>query len=144
MTPTETIKVGQLQIKYLVDGKTTGGMGVFEMTIPPDSQVPPAHKHSNNDECVYVLEGTLRYSVDGVTRDLGPGEWMFSPKNSVHQFSNPTATTARCLTVLTPDIGPGYFREVGAVLGDAGTPPDRMRLRSIMASYGLIPMRPNP
>ena len=66
----ESINVGQLSIQYLIDGTATGGMGVFELTVPANSQVPPPHSHTRNEECVYVLEGMLRYSVDGIVRDL--------------------------------------------------------------------------
>jgi uncharacterized cupin superfamily protein len=141
MKQPETIMVGHLKIDYLIDGTATGGMGVFEMTIPPESNVPPPHSHSQNDECVYVLEGILRYSVDGVTRDLRPGEWMFSPRGSVHQFTNPSGETTRVLSVMSPDIGAQYFRDVGAVI-HVGGPPDRARLHAIMSSYGLVPAAP--
>ncbi len=132
MTQLEAIKVGQLEINYLIDGTASGGMGVFELTVPPGSNVPPPHRHSKNDECIYVLAGTLRYSVDDVTRDLGPGDWMFSPRGSVHQFGNPHGEAARALTILTPDIGAQYFRDVGAVV-NAGGPPDAARLLAVMA-----------
>jgi len=66
----ELIKVGQLEIRYLVDGAERGGLGVFEMTVPAGAIVPQPHSHTDNEECVYALEGTLRYSVDGVSRDL--------------------------------------------------------------------------
>ena len=72
----ESIMVGQMSIRYLIDGSATGGMGVFELGVPPDSNVPPPHSHTANEECVYVLEGVLRYAVDNVTRDLRPGGWM--------------------------------------------------------------------
>lgn len=141
MTESEVIEVGRLRIRYLIDGTASGGMGMFELTIPPESNVPPPHSHSQNDECVYVLEGTLRYSVDNVTRDLRPGEWMLSPKGSVHQFSNPRKEMTRVLAILTPDIGAQYFRDVGAVI-NAGGPPDRARLVSVMSRYGLVPAAP--
>lgn len=141
MTQPEPIMVGQLKINYLIDGSASGGMGVFELTIPPESNVPPPHSHSKNDECVYVLEGVLRYSVDAVTRDLRAGQWMFSPKGSVHQFSNPSRETARVLSILSPDIGAQYFRDVGAVI-NAGGPPDRARLLAVMSSYGLLAAAP--
>jgi hypothetical protein len=36
------IKVGQIEIRYLIDGTATGaGSGVFEMTVPPGARVPP-------------------------------------------------------------------------------------------------------
>lgn len=137
----ETIKVGELEIKYLIDGATKGGMGVFELTIPPGAKVPPPHSHTCNEECIYVLEGTLCYSVDDVTRDLHPGEWMFTPKGSVHQFSNSRGETARALVVLTPDIGAQYFRDVGKVV-NAGGPPNREKLMEVMSAYGLVPAAP--
>lgn len=139
----EVVRVGQLEIRYLVDGAEKGGLGVFEMRVPPGSNVPPPHSHADNEECVYVLEGVLRYSVDGVTRDLGPGEFMSTPRGSVHAFSNPGAATARALVVLTPDIGVDYFREVAAVIG-AGGPPDRAKLVHVMKRYGLTPAAPPP
>ena len=85
------VKVGQIESRDLVDGADKGGLGVFELKVPPGSTVPPPHSHTNNEECVYVLEGTLRYSVDRETRDLKPGEWMSTPRGSVHQFSNPNS-----------------------------------------------------
>jgi quercetin dioxygenase-like cupin family protein len=134
----EIVRVGQIEIRYLVDGARTGGLGLFEMTVPAGANVPPPHSHSNNEECIYVLEGMLRYSVDGETRDLGPGDWMSTPRGSVHHFANPGAGTARALIMLTPDIGEQFFRDVGA-LAAAGGPPDRARLLEVMARYGLVP-----
>ena len=136
----ETIRVGQMSIRYLIDGAAAGGLGVFELTVPPGSNVPPPHSHTGNEECVYVLDGVLRYSVDDVTRDLRSGEWMRTPRGSVHQFSNPHREPARALIMLAPDIGAGYFRDVAAVVGPGG--PDRARLLEVMARYGLVPAAP--
>ena len=137
----EPIQVGQIRINYLIDQAASGGVGMFEMTVPPGAMVPPPHSHDHNDECIYVLEGTLRYTVDGVTRDLTPGEHMYSPRGSVHAFANPGDVPTKALSVLTPDIGAQYFRDVGAVLG-AGGPPDKARLVAVMMQYGLKPSAP--
>ncbi len=139
----EVVRVGQLEIRYLVDGAERGGLGVFEMKVPPGAVVPPPHSHTNNEECVYVLEGVLRYSVDGEVRELRPGDWMSTPRGSVHHFSNPSDATARVLVMLTPDIGAVYFRDVAAVV-NAGGPPDRTKLVEVMARYGLVPAAPRP
>ncbi len=137
----EVVRVGQLEIRYLVDGAEKGGLGVFELKVPPGAMVPPPHSHTHNEECVYVLEGVLRYSVDDVTRDLQPGEWMSTPRGSVHGFANPGSETVRALVMLTPDIGAGYFHEVAAV-ANAGGPPDRVKLMEIMKRHGLVPAAP--
>jgi uncharacterized cupin superfamily protein len=131
------VEIGQLEIRYLVEGSQHGGLGLFEMKVPPGANVPPPHRHADNEECVYVLAGVLRYSVDDETRDLRPGEWMSTPRGSVHHFANPGAETARVLVMLTPDIGEQYFRDVAA-LASAGAP-DRARLVEVMARYGLTP-----
>lgn len=141
MTKSPPIKVGQLSIRYLLDGAQAGTMGMFELSVPPGSNVPPPHSHTKNEECVYVLEGILRYSVAEATRDLGPGDSMFTPKGTVHGFSNPFPELARALIVLSPDIGAQYFLDVGAVV-NAGGPPNIAALVSVMTRHGLVPAAP--
>jgi quercetin dioxygenase-like cupin family protein len=138
MTQPETIMIGQLDVRYLIDGAAHAGMGVFELSVLAGSNVPPPHSHLYNEECVTVLEGTLRYSVDNITRDLHFGEWMRTPKGSVHGFSNPHDDSARAIIVLAPDIGAQYFRDVANVV-NAGGPPDHTQLLAVMARYGLVP-----
>jgi mannose-6-phosphate isomerase-like protein (cupin superfamily) len=119
----QTINIGQLEIRYLVDGSARSGLGVFEMSVPFGAHVPPPHSHGDNDECVYVLSG--------------PGEWMSTPRGAVHHFSNPGSQTARVLVIMTPDIGEQYFREIATVVNVSG-PPDRASLLEIMTRYGLV------
>lgn len=137
----EPVTIGGLTVRYLIDGSAANGMGVFELTVAPGSNVPPPHSHTLNEEWVYALEGLLRYSVDGIVRDLSPSEWMHTPRGSVHAFSNPHKETARALIVMTPDLGVQYFRDVGAVVS-AGGPPDRSKLLAVMTRYGLVPAAP--
>lgn len=138
---TAEINVGQMRIRYLIDGSQNAGLGVFEMTVPPGSNVPPPHSHTHNEEIVYVLEGTLRYSVGADTRDLTPGQTMRTPKGAVHGFSNPFDTVARVLITMAPDIGAKYFEDVAAVVNASG-PPDKAALVAVMSRYGLVPAAP--
>lgn len=138
----DSIRIGALGIRYLHDGSAEARMGVFELTVPPGSNVPPPHSHAANDEYVYVLRGTLRYTVGAETRDLAPGEGMFTPRGTVHGFANPHAEAAVALITNSPDIGAGYFREVAALA--SGGPPDRARMMEVMKRYGLTPAAPPP
>jgi quercetin dioxygenase-like cupin family protein len=135
------VNVGQLGIRYLVDGSHNASMGMFELTVPPASNVPPPHSHSNNEELVYVLEGTLRYSVGADTRDLTPGQSMHTPRGTAHAFSNPFDDVARALIIMSPDIGAQYFKDVASVVNACG-PPDRAALAAVMGRYGLVPSAP--
>jgi quercetin dioxygenase-like cupin family protein len=138
----DTISIGQLGINYLLDGSQTGSLGMFELIVPSGSNVPPPHSHTNNEECVYVLEGTLRYAVGSEVRDLAPGQSMQTPKGVVHAFSNPFDQTAKALIVQSPDIGAQYFKDVAALV-NAGGPPDKAALIAVMARYGLVPAAPS-
>ncbi|MGZ3691745.1 MAG: cupin domain-containing protein [Pseudobdellovibrio sp.] len=132
----DIIKVGQLGVRYFKDAAKEKQMGAFELIVPPKANVPPAHSHSQNEEMVYVIEGVLRYSVDGVSRDLKVGDSMFTPKNSVHGFSNPFDQTAKAIVVLSPDVGAQYFRDVAEIVNTGG-PPDKAKLVAVMEKYGL-------
>src|SRR5437867_5273502 len=53
-------------------GHDTGGhLTVVEMTYPPGKPGAPPHRH-NCGEAAYVLEGTIRYHVDGQVFDATP------------------------------------------------------------------------
>lgn len=99
--------------------------------------MPPAHSHKNNEEVVYVLEGVLRYTVDDETRDLTAGQRMYTPRGSVHAFSNPHNGTARALIILTPDIGLQYFRDIAEVVRAPGGP-NPVKMAEVMTRYGLV------
>ena len=138
----EVIHVGKLEVSYLQEAGNGSHIDCFELRVPPGSNVPPPHSHSDNEEMVYVLEGTLRYTVGSETRDLKPGDTMSTPRGAIHGFSNPHSVLARALIILNPDtIGPQYFRDVGAIV-NAGGPPDLVKLASVMKTYGLVPAAP--
>ena len=98
----EVIRVGQLEIRYVQEATDTCRMGCFELTVPPGSNVPPPHSHSGNEELVYVLEGTLRYTVGDETRDLKPGDAMATPRGVVLGTLNRAVQRSRRLEDLAP------------------------------------------
>ena len=132
----EVIRVGQIEIRYLQEADASHAMGCFEMRVPPGSNVPPPHSHRASEELVYVLEGTLRYTVADETRDLRAGDCMATPRGVVHAFANPHANPVRALVINTPDIGAQYFRDISAILA-AGGPPDRAKIVGVMQRFGL-------
>ena len=137
-TRNELITIGSLSMRFLVDGQdTTGHMAMAEMIVQPLAKVPPPHRHVDVDETIHILEGSLTYRVDDCVRVLNAGDHCFSPRGSVHHFSNPGDVPVRALVVFSPaNIGPDYFREVAGVLG-AGGPPNMDMMKSVMKRHGL-------
>ncbi|WP_229882858.1 cupin domain-containing protein [Pseudorhodoferax aquiterrae] len=134
----EVIAIGAITMRFLVDGTTTDGhMAMAEMVVQPQAKVPPPHRHDDVDETIRVIEGALTYRVDDEVRVLQAGDHCFSPRGSVHHFSNQGDVPARALVVFSPaSIGPAYFRDVANVLG-AGGPPDPHAFSAVMARHGI-------
>ena len=139
-TMRDEIKVGGMAIRFLVEGKESGGsVAVFEFDVPAGTKVAAGHSHDGYEETIYGLEGVLTWTVEGTTTDLGPGDALLIPRGAVHQFDNTGDADAKALAVVTPGIlGPDYFREVAAILdAAAGGPPDFAALGEVMRRHGL-------
>ena len=139
----EQIKVGELAIRFLVEGEqSAGSVAIFEFDVPSRAKVAAAHSHDGYEETIYGLEGTLTWTIEGTSTDVGPAEAVCIPRGAVHHFVNTGDVDARALAIVTPGVlGPDYFREVAAVLDAAEGPPDLAALAAVMRRHGLTPVR---
>ncbi len=142
--PKEIIRLGQFEVRFLLDGDDTAGrISMFEFIVPPGARVPAPHYHDQVDETLYGLEGVLTFTVDGRAHAIGPGERCFVPRGVVHHFINTGAEPTRTLAMLTPaTIGPEYFREMAGLLGGGG-PVDAGRVAEVMGRHGLVVVVPS-
>ncbi len=105
-----------------------------ELTIAPMTRVP-RHAHTNTEEAMVLLEGTLEAQVGSERMTIEAGDLVLAPAGSVHGFLNRTDTPARLLYVFprhdpdrvwsTPPNAPpsGFPSEQG--LSGFRTPHDR-------------------
>jgi quercetin dioxygenase-like cupin family protein len=138
----EEIKVGEMAIRFVVEGEQTAGtVAVFEFDVPAGAKVPVAHSHDGYEETIYGLEGVLTWTVEGMPTDVGPGEAVFIPRGAVHHFDNTGDVDAKALAIVTPGIlGPEFFGEVAAILdAAAGGPPGLAAIAAVMRRHGLTP-----
>ncbi|HEU4982893.1 MAG TPA: cupin domain-containing protein [Acidobacteriaceae bacterium] len=144
----ETIRIGPLQIRFLVTGENSSGtVAVFEVVVPAGQRLMgPAHSHDHYEETIYGIEGVLTWTVDGNPIDVGPGQALCIPRGAIHRFDNNGSQDSKVLCMATPAaIGPQYFRDVADALNTAaGGPPDRARMMDIMRRHGLTPVPPPP
>jgi len=142
MNTPEEIRIGQLAIRFRLEGKQSGGsVAMFEFDVPAGAKVPIAHSHDAYEETIYGLQGMLTFTVDGRRIGVGAGEVLCIPRGAVHRFDNGHAADAKMLAVVTPGIlGPDYFREIAAVAkAAAGGPPDPAAVAQVMRRHGLTP-----
>ena len=144
-TPTGTIRLGALSVRFVLDAQTSGGSATaFECDVPANAVMSAAHSHDGFEETNYGLAGVTTFTVDGEPHELHPGEVVFIPRGAVHAFENRSDDDARFLAVVTPGIlGPDYFEQIAAVLsGAAGGPPDLAAIGEVMRRHGLTPAMP--
>ena len=140
---TERIGIGQLEIRFLLEGASTAGsLAMFEFDVPANARVPVAHSHDAYEETIYGLKGTLAWTIDGQVRNVGPGEVLCIPRGAVHRFDNTSGADATMLGVVTPGVlSPDYFRELAALVSKAaGGPPDLAAIAAVMKRHGLTPV----
>ena len=144
----ETIRLGPLQVRFMITGENSSGtVAAFELFVPAAQRLAaPAHSHDHYEETIYGLEGVSTWTVDGGPIDVGPGQALCIPRGAIHRFDNNSARDAKALCVITPAaIGPQYFRESAEVINAAaGGPPDRAKMAEIMIRHGLTPAPPRP
>jgi quercetin dioxygenase-like cupin family protein len=135
----ETIRIGGMELRFFQTKESTdGSLDLFEMIVQPNAGVPIPHYHESWDETVYGLTGALTWRIDGQDIVTKSGQSVFIKRGIVHGFRNDTQEAATCLCVLTPGVlGPGYFREVAALLASGA--PDPARLKETMLRHGLVP-----
>ena len=139
---TERIRIGQLEIRFLLDGAATAGsLALFEFDVPANARVPIAHSHDAYEETIYGLTGVLTWTVDGRVHRVGPGEVLCIPRGAVHRFDNTSGADATMLAAVTPGVlTADYFREMAAVVSAAaGGPPDMAAMAAVMRRHGLTP-----
>jgi hypothetical protein len=67
------------------------------------------------------------------------GQSIFIKRGVVHAFRNDAQEAASCLCILTPGVlGPGYFREIAALLAEGA--PEPAKMKDIMLRHGLVPV----
>jgi quercetin dioxygenase-like cupin family protein len=121
-----------------LSGLDTGGrLSVVEHRAPRDAG-PPPHAHRDEDELLFVLEGTFDVVLGDLEQAAGKGTWLHVPAGTIH--------TTRCrsdvghlLSVYTPGGSEEFFREVGAI--------DQTDLSAVLAladQHGMTVTGANP
>jgi len=87
---------GSLGARGILDGKIFEGchISLHESDLAPNSMPHPAHHH-RHEEMVFVVEGTVEFTVNGKTTRAGEGSVLFAGSNDEHGIHNPETTHAK-------------------------------------------------
>lgn len=83
--------------------------------IPPHVLAAPLHRHQNEDEFTYVLEGSLGLQLGDDTLTAEAGTWIVKPRLQWHTFWNPGDRPCRTIEIVSPAGFERYFAELAAI-----------------------------
>jgi len=128
---------------FLVTGAQSGGAYFIMEAIVPPGGGPPPHIHHREEECFYVLEGQLEIMVGDRVIQASTGDFVHTPRETVHCFRNVGTGMARTLLIFSPAGLEGFFQEsLEPVLDRSAPQPANMehvvaRYRAVAPKYGL-------
>ena len=94
----EAISAGLESFSIVDAAHGSDALRVGELTIAPMTRVP-RHAHTNTEEAMVLLEGTLEAQVGSQRMTIEAGDLVLAPAGSVHGFLNRSDTPARLLYV---------------------------------------------
>lgn len=116
---------GDVYTVKLRKAETGGSLTLLEASVPAGAG-PPLHWHADADEAFYLLAGELEITAGDQHYTARPGDFVFIPRRTPHQFRNAGAHTARQLLLFTPAGVEDFFLEAGqpAIPGTPPPPPE--------------------
>ena len=102
---------GSLMSLLLTGEDTSGRLTLVEMVERKGAE-PPCHRHTREDEIVYILDGLVSYYSDGEWLHCSAGTCVVLPRGCEHTVSI-ESEEARLLVILVRAGLEGYYREVG-------------------------------
>ncbi|MAJ75007.1 cupin [Candidatus Poribacteria bacterium] len=82
----------------------TKDLVVIEVTLEPGGG-HNFHKHPEQEEVIYVLEGKVEQWLKDEKQILGQGDSVFIPVDAVHASFNVFDQNAKLLAILGPSVG---------------------------------------
>ena len=87
--------LGSIGVRFMIDGAEAGDrFSMIEHPMPPETLAAPLHRHQNEDEYSFVLEGRMGALLGEEHLEAGPGDLVFKPRGQWHTFGTPATSPA--------------------------------------------------
>ena len=126
-------KLGGCQNRFIIDGADTDSrFALVEHRFDPKAIAAPIHRHRDEDEYSFILEGRMG-ALLGDDEVFGEkGDLIFKPRNQWHTFWNDGDEPLVVLELISPAGLEQLFRSFAELDG----PPDPQHLSEMAARYG--------
>lgn len=115
--------IGTVGVRHILDeAEAEGRFSVLEHPMSPRALAAPLHRHHNEDEYSWIIEGRVGALLGDEVLYGGPGDLIFKPRGQWHTFWNAGDEPARILEMISPAGFEQFFDEL-ADLGGIGAIP---------------------
>lgn len=132
--PNEGRRISPGMVYKLEARRVSGSLSVFEGVLPPGMRVG-VHTHTREDECSFVLEGELTFTVGDELIHARAGSTVVKPRNVPHTFVNTGRTLTRILEITSPGNLDAYYPELMPLLAQSPVPSSAVR--ALAERYGI-------
>ena len=137
----DRVDLDGLGITWKIEGdEADGRFSVVHHPLAPRRLAAPLHRHHNEDEYSFVIEGTLGALLGDEVVTAGPGTWVFKPRDQWHTFWNAGDTPCEIVEIISPAGFENFFRELATLdLSDSGAFLDLCARYSLDMDPGSVP-----
>jgi len=136
---------------FKATGDETGDAYSLFQVRGPGGLATPMHRHENEEEGFYIVDGAVTVFADGAEHELGPGGFAFVPRGTAHGFRLDSAEATLLLLISPGSAGhEPMFREMGepalepVLPAPPAEPVDPALMAAIAERHGTIIIGPPP
>ena len=105
--------LGRTPVEIKLTGDDTEGAFALFEDEPPVGWALPAHRHMNEAETIYIVDGEFEMTIGDEQSTLGPGDVAHVPAGVLHAGRLLSSEPARRVLVFSPSGIEHFFVEAG-------------------------------
>ena len=112
-TEGKSVFLGTVGVRHIVDKvQAQGRFSVLEHPMSPRALAAALHRHHNEDEYSWIIEGRVGALLGDEVLYGRPGDFIFKPRGQWHTFWNAGDEPARILEIISPAGFEQFFDEL--------------------------------
>lgn len=119
--------LGSIGVRFMIDGTEAGDrFSLVEHPMAGRALAAPLHRHHNEDEFSFVIEGRMGALLGDEHLEAGPGDLVHKPRGQWHTFWNAGDEPCRILEIISPAGFERFFAELVDLGGVTQAGPERL------------------
>ena len=130
-----SVPVASIETVHKVRSSITDGrMSIVEFSLPPRHLSAPLHRHSREDEILFILSGQMGALLGDTVVQARTGAYVVMPRGQWHTFWNASDAELRLMEMIVPGGLEVLLDRLGPMIGGGA---DLSAVERVSAEYGV-------